>query len=104
MKNYLLTLLLLMPMLASAYQYDYDAEIDGIYYNLDSETKTAEVAEGENRYTGSVTIPSTVTHEGVEYSVTGIGYEAFYNCSGMTSIDIPNSVTSIGPGAFSICI
>ena len=36
-------------------------------------------------------------------SVTNIGNEAFYNCSGLTSIEIPNSVTSIGSSAFSGC-
>ena len=35
--------------------------------------------------------------------VTSIGYEAFYNCSGLTSITIPNSVTSIGSYAFNGC-
>ena len=36
-------------------------------------------------------------------SVTSIGKFAFYNCSGLTSITIPDSVTSIGESAFSRC-
>ena len=36
-------------------------------------------------------------------SVTSIGYRAFYDCSGLTSVEIPNSVKSIGGSAFSGC-
>ena len=39
----------------------------------------------------------------VPNSVTSIGNEAFTNCSGLTSIKIPNSVTSIGNSAFQGC-
>lgn len=36
-------------------------------------------------------------------SINSIGSYAFYNCSGLTSITIPNGVTSIGYSAFSGC-
>ena len=49
--------------------------------------------------TGAVTIPSTLGGK----PVTSIGDYAFYNCSGLTSVTIPNSVTSIGSLAFSGC-
>ena len=82
----------------------YDVKIDGIYYNLNSEGKTAEVTFVDKNYSGEVVIPSSITSKGKEYTVTSIGNEAFYKCSGLTSVDIPNSVTSIGGGAFEYCI
>ena len=81
----------------------YDVKVDGIYYNLISEDKTAEVTSGEDKYSGEVVIPSSIISEGQEYMVTSIGFFAFESCSGLTSITIPNSVTSIGRQAFYAC-
>lgn len=97
-KQLFLFILVLLPMVASAEA----IEIDGIYYNLETETKTAEVTRNPNKYTKDVVIPSTITYDEVEYSVTSIGRRAFY-CSGMTSVTIPNSLTSIGREAFYNC-
>jgi hypothetical protein len=51
----------------------------------------------------SVTIPSSVTYNGITYAVTGIGSRAFIDCYSLTSVTIPNSVTSIGSRAFDGC-
>ena len=49
--------------------------------------------------TGHITIPSTLGG----YLVTSIRNYAFFNCSGLTSVTIPDSVTSIERGAFEYC-
>ena len=82
-------------------------EIDGIYYNLNNENKTAEVTYqyywSSDNYSGitTLTIPSSVTYNSETYNVTSIGNGAFTYCSSLSSITIPNSVTSIGYQAFS---
>ena len=46
---------------------------------------------------------SALTSIVIPEGVTSIGYRAFENCSNLTSITIPSSVTSIGYSAFSGC-
>ena len=80
------------------------ALIDGVYYNLVTASKTATVTNGSTPYTGAVTIPASVTYGDVDYDVTTIAIEAFKGCTGLTSVNIPSSVTSIGSQAFYECI
>ena len=53
--------------------------------------------------TGALNIPNNVTINGISYSVTSIGVDAFKDCSSLASVTIPNSVTSIGAQAFRGC-
>ena len=95
---------LILSVVFSTSALAYDVKVDGICYNLNSEGKTAEVTSGEEKYSGEVVIPSSITSEEKEYTVTSIGRSAFLGCSGLTSVTIPNSVTSIGYNAFRKCI
>ncbi|MBQ9092833.1 MAG: leucine-rich repeat domain-containing protein [Prevotella sp.] len=86
--------------------YAYDAAIDGIYYDLNTENKEASVTYSSYdyaSYSGIVTIPNYINVEGTGYSVTSIGELAFENCENLTSVTIPNSVKTIGNCAFWGC-
>ena len=82
-----------------------------IYYNYNSDGSSLTVTHygtSHNGYysircTGEIVIPETVRYSGKTYSITHIGYDAFFGCSGLTSVTIPNSVTSIGYSAFDGC-
>ena len=106
-KILLLTLLALLPMVAGAY----NAKIDGIYYNFSGDEATVTYREYNkygppyyiSDYSGCVVIPESVVFNDKTYYVRYIESWAFSGCSGLTSITIPNSVTSIGGSAFSGC-
>ena len=75
-----------------------------IYYNYYNDGTELEVTySAYSKYSGNVVIPETVTYMNRTRSVTSIGNDAFFGCTGLTSVTIPNSVTSIGEHAFSGC-
>ena len=119
------TLVLMAVMLiGSTVGQAYDFEVDGIYYNITSETDlTVEVtykkqyvkgisSNGttitygyESGYNREVFIPSRIFYNNIKYTVNAISDHAFFDTNGsdITLIFIPYSVTSIGEYAFWSC-
>ena len=96
---------LLLALVATTALWAEDFSVGGIYYKILNGSEVEVTYRGSNdydydEYSGSVTIPSTVTYNGTTYSVTSIGDRAFSGCTSLTSVTIGNNVTSIGIYAF----
>lgn len=78
-------------------------KIGDLYYYLDDENKTAEVAPLYGNPT-SITVPEKVTSDkSVTYDVIGISERAFAGCSELITVTIPNSIVYVGEYAFYNC-
>jgi len=104
MKRILVNILLAcLPMVGAS---AYDFVMDGIYYNINDDGMSVSVTyktTSYDSYSGEVAIPSTVMFGEINYQVTGIGTYAFYACSNLSAVTIPNSVVDIGSSAFMGC-
>lgn len=110
MRHHLLTLLfavaLSLPVAAV------EAEIGGLWYDLDNAKHTATVTNPDNlRQQGlsaykdamSLTVPDAVKHKGKKYKVIAVGDSAFAGCKRLVSIALPERLTTIGAHAFKHC-
>lgn len=77
-------------------------KIDGIWYYFNTTKRTAEVTwpgttYQPDFYKGDIVVPSKVTYQGVEYTVTEFSpTQSFFGQTELTSVTIPPTVTSIG--------
>ena len=91
-----------MLMCCALHGHSQDIEANGIFYNIISDTQVAVAPawhDGMNHYEGCIILPEKVYCDGVNYDVAAIAPRAFWQ-SGVTQVQIPNSVTMIGEAAF----
>ncbi len=81
-----------------------DFIVGGIAYEVRSdEDLTCAVVSHPDQYSGDVVIPASVTYNDQTYAVVEIADNCFESNSEVTSVTIPNSVTSLGISCFSSC-
>ena len=106
-KLILSTLLLVLPLLASAYDFSsLNADGKTIFYNLinnDTELEVTYFSFGSSIYLGDINIPDEVVYGSRALKLTRIGMAAFDNCKDMRSVTIPPTVTTISAQAFNGC-
>ena len=80
-------------------------KIGDLYYDLDVVYKNASVVPNPNgKYSGDIIIPPTVEdNNSIVYNVINILEGAFMDCTDLTGVTIPNSVTTIFGLAFQNC-
>ena len=78
-------------------------EVDGLFYYLNEDDKTAILTKGWPLYSGDVIIPETINYEGKTYSVTKIDGGAFSTCKDLNSVTISGGVKEIGSYSFYSC-
>lgn len=81
--------------------YDFDFVVDGAYYMKTSDNEVM-VVHGDDAYQGVVSVPETVTYEGVTYNVTGISSGAFAGAT-LQSLILPVTISNVESGAFDGC-
>jgi len=103
---------------AKAYPYHFSAVCETgqtlYYYILPNDNQEVKVTYPYNNTTdpyygytkpeGDLIIPETIEYEGITYTVVSIGFNAFFACDGITSVELPNTIRRIEAEAFMDCI
>lgn len=73
------------------------------YQVVDSSSKSVQYYSPSKKSATTVTVPATVSFNGVKYKVTSVRKNAFKNCKKLKKVTIGKNVTTIGSNAFYGC-
>ncbi len=79
-------------------------DFDNCKYQLNDSNLTAILMECQNKEIKKVDIPENIRKNGKTYKVEGIHKEAFIDCSALTSVNVPNGVTTLREHTFENCV
>ncbi|MDE7437902.1 MAG: leucine-rich repeat protein [Muribaculaceae bacterium] len=90
--------------------------IDGIWYRLGTATYNPEASLGTkicsvdapvesgfsngDEYSGEINVPAFITYRDQRYAVTAVAWYAFRDQAGVTAVNLPETITTIGSAAF----
>lgn len=95
-------LAMLLPILANGATTTF--QVNGISYEtLEEDNQAVKVISGSTKYSGDIVIPPSVTYGGKTYQVKKIGQGAFWECTGLKSIVLPEGLVEIENSSFTGC-
>ena len=117
-KLFAILTMMVLATSAKAYPYHFSAVCETgqtlYYYILPNDNQEVKVTYPYNNTTapyygytkpeGDLIIPETIEYEGITYTVVSIGFNAFFACDGITSVELPNTIRRIEAEAFMDCI
>lgn len=105
MKKLLLAFILLFSTMCT---WAYSFKSDVLFYKITSATEPYTVAVtydnvGWTSYSKYIVVPSTVSYNGLTYTVSSVDSAAFRKCTDLASVVLPTTITKIGAEAFYGC-
>jgi len=80
-----------------------DMTVNGVNFKLDPASSEAKVVGGLEEYSGDIVIVDTIYSSSQYFLVTSIEKNAFNGCTGVSSIELPGTLKSIGESCFENC-
>ena len=94
--------ILFLGLMATTTAANAAVSINGLSYEFDNGNKTATLVYSGSyaSLSGDIIIPDTITYNSVTYAVTAIHESCFKNCTNLTGVTIPKTITYIGSISF----